>query len=129
MSNLSIAKILILDDEADLVEVLEFHLKKKNFSTIGFTDPLLAEREILKGEVSLVLLDLNMPLLSGLELLRKVRQQKIEIPFIFLTGSDDLKDHQNILAQGGFASLSKPYDLIHLVNTLQEALAVKKESL
>jgi FixJ family two-component response regulator len=122
LSDQWISKVLILDDEADIVDILEHHLLELDIPVVGFTDPFLAQEEILSDSVGVVLIDLYMPHLSGLDILRNVRSKGISIPFIFLTGRDDLGECGEIYQLGVFKLLNKPFDFSLLTEVTLEAM-------
>ena len=83
-------KILIIDDEKTMAEVLAKRLMKKNFLVSVLADPLTANHAVKNYKPDLVLLDLKMPQLPGIECLKKLRlsSTKEELPIIMLTVED-----------------------------------------
>ncbi|MGC1928027.1 MAG: response regulator [Candidatus Nitrosopolaris sp.] len=80
--------ILLLDDEYDIVNILKAGLEKYGLNIFGFTDPMLALEHFRLNtrEYSLVVSDLRMPGMSGLEVIMKVKELKPDIKVFIMTG-------------------------------------------
>ena len=115
--------ILIVDDEPDLVELLSYNLKKEGFGVLTAPDGEDALHKIRKTEVDLILLDLMLPGIQGLELCRILRQNpKTErIPIIMLTAKGEEGDKIRGLETGADDYMTKPFspkELIARVNAV-----------
>ncbi len=115
--------ILIVDDEPDLVELLSYNLKKEGFGVLTASDGEEALLKIRKTEVDLILLDLMLPGIQGLELCRILRQNpKTErIPIIMLTAKGEEGDKIRGLETGADDYMTKPFspkELIARVNAV-----------
>jgi DNA-binding response OmpR family regulator len=100
--------ILVVDDEPALVEVLEAYLRDEGFAVLRAADGRTAVDIALAERPDLVLLDLNLPRLSGLEAFREIRAQ-IDVPIIMLTARSAEVDRVVGLELGADDYVSKPY--------------------
>jgi DNA-binding response OmpR family regulator len=100
--------ILVVDDEPALVEVLEAYLRDEGFTVLRAADGRTAVDIALSERPDLVLLDLNLPRLSGLEAFREIRA-KLDVPIIMLTARSGEVDRVVGLELGADDYVSKPY--------------------
>jgi len=122
--------VLIVDDEPAIVRMLKDalgvfrheHAYKVEIARDG-ADALV---ELQRGQYDLVLLDMYMPRMTGLELLEHMRSLKMQIPVLMLTGNDNTRSAADALASGIFAYIPKPFDLQHLEHLV--SLAVSSRS-
>jgi phosphate regulon transcriptional regulator PhoB len=115
--------ILIVDDEPDLVELLSYNLKKEGFTITSAVDGEEALLMLKKSTFNLILLDLMLPGIQGLELCRILRQnQKTEhIPIIMITAKGEETDKIRGLETGADDYITKPFspkELIARVNAV-----------
>ena len=119
------ASILIADDDASNREVLCYYLRRQGYEIHAVADGAQALAAVAERPFSLVLLDVVMPGLDGLEALRRIRQtfSARELPVILFTGLDapDALDTAGEL--GANAWLSKPYQLADLVAAVRTQIA------
>jgi PAS domain S-box-containing protein len=120
-------KILIVDDEKDILEVLQAVLESEGY-TVGVTTVStsvisLLEREQSSegGPYSVVLTDIMMPSLNGLELLHQIKQKFPEEVVIMLTAYMSVENAVKSLNEGAFAYLTKPIEMTDLINTMRNA--------
>ena len=80
-------KVMIIDDEPDIVTIMELALKNNGYSVRGFTDSKEAVKEFMNNseEYALVISDIKMPIMSGFELARKIKETNPNIPLVFMT--------------------------------------------
>ena len=117
--------ILIVDDEEDIRELVEITLEDSQYHLCTAGDGKAGLEAIQQQRPDLVILDWMMPRLSGLEVVRKLREdpRTASIPVVFLT-SQDASDHQeDVRALGIFSYLHKPFSPLELIQTVQKALA------
>lgn len=122
------ARILIIEDEAAIRRVLVKILSEENQGYEVFeAEDGLAGMEILKKEdFDLVLCDIKMPKMDGVEVLEAVKKIKPEIPMVMISGHGDLETAVNTMKLGAFDYISKPPDLNRLLNTVRIALDRKE---
>ena len=114
--------LLITDDDREFRETLREALEPKGFRTILASDGEEALSIVCTQEVHLVLLDMYMPKLTGLETLRQVRQIRAILPCILLSGQlDDRVIEQARLLQA-FSILPKPISLRQITGVVRQAL-------
>lgn len=122
------AKILLIEDEASIRRVLNKILteESKNYEVTEAEDGL-AGMELVKNEdFDLILCDIKMPKMDGVEVLEAVKKVKPEIPVVMISGHGDLDTAVNTMKIGAFDYISKPPDLNRLLNTVRNALDRKE---
>lgn len=110
-------RILIVDDEPDVTELLSFRLKKEHFETEVINDPLLILGKAREFNPDLFLLDIMMPELDGLKICRMIRADKhlSRVPIIFLSARTQVEDRIIGLESGADDYVSKPFDFKELL--------------
>lgn len=118
-------KILLVDDEEDLVRTLSERMNMRNFGTdIALNGE--AALKLVENEVpDVMVLDLKMPGIDGMEVLRRVKKYYPEIQVIILTGHGSEKDEKEALELGAYCYLTKPVNIDKLVMHIKHAHAAK----
>ncbi|MGB2758324.1 MAG: sigma-54 dependent transcriptional regulator [Maribacter stanieri] len=118
------SKILVIEDEAAIRRVLVKILSEENdaYSVEEAEDGLKGIETIKNNDYDLVLCDIKMPKMDGVEVLEAARKIKPEIPFIMISGHGDLDTAVNTMRLGAFDYISKPPDLNRLLTTVRNAL-------
>jgi len=118
------SKILIIEDEAAIRRVLNKILSEenKNYQVEEAEDGLEGMEKIKNNDYDLVLCDIKMPKMDGVEVLEATRKIKPEIPVVMISGHGDLDTAVNTMRLGAFDYISKPPDLNRLLNTVRNAL-------
>ena len=121
------AKILVIEDEAAIRRVLVKILSEENdaYQVDEAEDGLVGIENIKKEDFDLVLCDIKMPKMDGVEVLEAVKKIKPEIPMVMISGHGDLDTAVNTMRLGAFDYISKPPDLNRLLNTVRIALDTK----
>ena len=121
-------KILIIEDEAAIRRVLVKILSEESDTyTVTEAEDGLAGIELIKKEdYDLVLCDIKMPKMDGVEVLEAIKKIKPEIPVVMISGHGDLDTAVNTMRLGAFDYISKPPDLNRLLNTVRIALDRKE---
>ena len=101
-------KILLVEDEVKLARFVELELKYEGYDVKVCHDGREGMREITEGEYDMVLLDLMLPGLTGIEICRRVRKFS-QIPIIMLTAKDEVMDKVAGLDSGADDYLTKPF--------------------
>jgi DNA-binding NtrC family response regulator len=122
------SKILIIEDEAAIRRVLKKIISEENegYEVEEAADGLQGLEMILNNDYDLVLCDIKMPKMDGVEVLEKVKKVKPEIPIVMISGHGDLDTAVNTMRLGAFDYISKPPDLNRLLNTVRNALDKKE---
>ena len=122
------SKILIIEDEAAIRRVLKKIISEENdaYQVEEAEDGLVGIEMIAKSDYDLVLCDIKMPKMDGVEVLEKAKKIKPEIPIVMISGHGDLDTAVNTMRLGAFDYISKPPDLNRLLNTVRNALDRKE---
>lgn len=122
------SKILVIEDEAAIRRVLIRIIQEenKNYLLEEAEDGLTGIEMIEKSDYDLVLCDIKMPKMDGVEVLQKSQIIKPEIPFIMISGHGELETAVETMRLGAFDYISKPPDLNRLLNAVRNALDKKK---
>jgi two-component system NtrC family sensor kinase len=121
-------RILVVDDEAQIVTLIQRLLENSEYESDGAYDgpmalDLLRERaQTDMGGYALVLADLKMPGMDGLQLLQSVKEQYPDTMFVLITGFATVDSAVAALRQGAYDYLTKPLDMKHLLSAVQRAL-------
>lgn len=121
-------RILIIEDEAPIRRVLNKILSEENDNyLVQEAEDGLKGIELVKNEdFDLILCDIKMPKMDGVEVLEAVKKIKPEIPMVMISGHGDLETAVNTMRLGAFDYISKPPDLNRLLNTVRNALDKKQ---
>ncbi len=115
-------QILVVEDERDMQFILANILKEKGYETIVTEDGQKALREVKKGSVNLVLLDIRLPGMDGMKVLEKIKEIDKDLSVIMLTASGDIRDSVRAMKLGATDYLTKPFETEELVLTIKKAL-------
>lgn len=115
-------RVLIVDDEEELVTTIAERLQIRGMETEVATDGETALKKIDDNPPQVVVLDVMMPGMGGIEILQRMKAQKLQIPVILLTGYGSTEQGQLGLKFGAFDYLMKPCDLNVLIKKINEAV-------
>jgi DNA-binding NtrC family response regulator len=118
------AKILIVDDDPDIVLMLEDRLHASGYETVVATEGQQALDQIVHESPQLILLDLTLPKVSGLDVLKRLSQMKPSdnIPVIVMTAYASIEAAVEAMKEGAYDFLTKPLDRDHLLIVIRKAL-------
>jgi len=114
-------KILLIEDEEKLARMVELELRYEGYEVTKVFDGRAGLEEALKGEHDLVLLDIMLPVMSGMEVLRRLRRES-KIPVIMLTARDAVMDKVSGLDSGAEDYITKPFAIEELLARIRAAL-------
>ncbi len=122
------SKILIIEDEAAIRRVLSKILSEENdsYQVDDAEDGVQGLEKIKNNDYDLVLCDIKMPKMDGVEVLEAVKKLKPEIPMVMISGHGDMETAIQTMRLGAFDYISKPPDLNRLLNTVRNALDRKQ---
>ncbi len=122
------SKILIIEDEASIRRVLTKILSEESdsYKVEEAEDGIQGYEKIKNTDYDLVLCDIKMPKMDGVELLEAVKKIKPEIPMVMISGHGDMETAIQTMRLGAFDYISKPPDLNRLLNTVRNALDKKQ---
>src|SRR3989442_1706144 len=119
--------VLIVEDDPAVVRMLKSAIglfrREHAYTVVTVGDGAAGLAALQRDPFDLVLLDMFMPRMTGLELLAHMRRLRIETPVLMLTGNDDTRSAADALACGIFAYVPKPFDLQHLEHLVSLALS------
>ena len=114
--------ILVVDDESDSLAYLFDLLHNEGYRVLPTSSPLDALEHVVKKSPKLVISDLRMPDLDGMELLERVKSLSPTTRVILLTAYGDWEMYQDVLRRGGVALLLKPSSNDEILSTVRKAL-------
>jgi len=103
--------IMIVEDEEDMLELLEYNLKNSDYETIGFTNTKKVEQFLQEEIVNLIIMDRNLPGVEGSEFISKLRKNGISIPVIYLTAKSSYENVEEGFLSGGDDYITKPFNM------------------
>jgi len=116
-------KILIVDDEPDMLKLLSMILREKTPYEISTTNnPLEAIELAKKGDFDLVISDLKMPGIDGIELIDAIKRLNEDIPIIIITAYGTVESASEAMLKGGFDFITKPFRKEQILFTIDKAL-------
>lgn len=116
-------KILIVDDEPDMLKLLSLILKEKTPYEVTTTNNPVEAVELAKtGGFDLVITDLKMPGLDGLQLLEEVKKRDEDVPVIIITAYGTIDAATEAIEKGGFDFITKPFKKEQILFTIEKAL-------
>lgn len=114
----AMARVLVVDDEPDSVELLQEFLTSKGYEVVTASNGEEALRKVKEERPHLVLLDVRMPGMNGLDVLRKVREFDQEVGVIMVTAVNEEDTGREALKLGAFDYIVKPLNLEYLERSL-----------
>lgn len=126
-------KILVVDDEPDIVELVSYNLSKEGYAVVSAPDGAMALESLRKADIDFVILDLMLPGLSGMELCRILRSdpKTAHLPVIMLTAKGEEMDRILGLEIGADDYMTKPFsprELVARVRAILRRLSEKKDA-
>ena len=119
------AKILIIEDELKIARFLELELRHEGYDVIICGDGRKGLETALNENVDLIILDIMLPGLNGIEVCRRIRQES-QVPIIMLTAKDDVSDKVAGLDTGADDYMTKPFAIEELLARIRVALNRKR---
>lgn len=111
-------RVLFVDDEQELVSAVVERLEIRNIDACGATSGVEALQKLDAQEFDVVILDVRMPGLGGLDMLRRIRHVYPGLDVVLLSGHGSTEDVEEGLRLGALAYLQKPVDIEHLVDLI-----------
>lgn len=115
-------RMLIVDDEASVRDVLYDYFVERGYTVIAAADGHEALAAFVRERPDVVLLDVRMPGLDGLTVLRRLREADPDVAVIMVTANEDLAVARETLSVGAFDYVAKPFDFDHLSRTVVTAI-------
>ncbi|MEQ6391217.1 response regulator transcription factor [Bacillaceae bacterium S4-13-58] len=115
-------RVLIVDDEESIATLLQYNIDQAGFETVVANDGLTALDFASKGKYDLIILDIMLPEMDGMEICKRLRAQKIETPILMLTAKDEEFDKVLGLELGADDYLTKPFSPREVVARIKAIL-------
>lgn len=121
-------KVLIVDDEPDMINILNLRLSREGYDVLTATDGLTCIKLAEEAKPDAILLDVLLPGLGGIEVCKRLKNnaRTRNIPVILLTALMGGEVSEKSAEIGAFTFISKPFDLPELMDRIREAVAQKK---
>ena len=103
-------EIVIIEDEEDILELIEYHLIKEGYGVTGFLSTDNVEQFLEEENPALIIIDRNLPRVEGSEFVKNLRSYGYTIPVIFLTAKDEDRDIEEGFKSGGDDYITKPFN-------------------
>lgn len=122
--------VVVIDDEQSILQLISLFLKQERCRVCVFSTGQDALRALRSTQCDLILLDLNMNGINGIDVLQALKKQSStrHTPVVIITGSEDPTEHEACLRAGSAAILLKPFDKKQLLETVKQHLPKQKNS-
>ncbi len=114
--------ILIVEDEEDILELIEYHLTKEGFETLGFLHTKSVEQALEEESVDLLIMDRNLPGIEGSEFVTSIRAKGFDVPVIYLSAKNRDSDIEEGFQRGGDDYITKPFNMKELLLRIKAIL-------
>lgn len=114
--------IVVIDDEEDILELLEYNLQKQGYDVVGFLNTDNVEQLLDEEDVDLMLVDRNLPGVEGSDFVKRMREKGCQVPVIFLTAKTDSQDKLEGFEKGADDYITKPFNMNELVMRIKAVL-------
>jgi DNA-binding response OmpR family regulator len=116
-------RILLVEDEPDVVYLVKKSLERNGFVVDAYTDPVLALQNFKGGIYGLLLLDIKMPKINGIEFFKRVEKEDDKVKVCFFSASEHLTSNfKHVLqdSQGRFLFISKPISISEMISRIKQ---------
>jgi two-component system nitrogen regulation response regulator GlnG len=124
----STGNVWVVDDDESIRWVLERALSQAGIQQECFEDAESMLRRLAREQPDVVISDIRMPGIDGIELLRRIREEHPELPVIIMTAHSDLDSAVSAYHSGAFEYLPKPFDIDEAVDQVQRACKLRQET-
>lgn len=114
--------ILIVDDDNDILELLEYNLSAAGYDVLGFLNTKHVRRVLIEEKIDLIIMDRNLPDIEGSYYVEMLRSKNINTPVIFLSAKNSTEEIKEGFLKGGDDYLAKPFDIEELVLRVKAVL-------
>jgi two-component system, OmpR family, response regulator ChvI len=118
-------RVLLVDDELDIVYLVKVGLERKGFEVDSYLDPILALQNFKRETYQLLILDIKMPKMNGLDFLDKIKKEDDKIKVCFFTASEEFaSNYKNVFknSQDKFLFISKPISIPKMTKQIEQFL-------
>src|SRR5437764_13791194 len=121
-------RVLIVDDDAGQRSLLDSFLRSQGFDTVPVASGENALEVLRAGQFTMMISDVRMPGMSGLETLRQARKEQAVLPVLLVTAYADIREAVGAMRDGAVNYLAKPIDLDELLLTVPQATGIAKRA-
>lgn len=121
------ALVVIVEDEEDILELIEYNLSKEGFDTIGFLSTKNVEKVLEEEKVDLIIMDRNLPGVEGSEFIAMIREKGVQTPVIYLSAKNKDIEIEEGFIRGGDDYVTKPFKLKELLLRVKAVLKRTKK--
>jgi DNA-binding response OmpR family regulator len=125
-SNGKKGRVLIIDDELDMVYIVKAGLERKGFEVDSYVDPIVALQNFKRGTYQLLILDIKMPRMDGMDLLDRIKKEDDKIKVCFFTASQEFaSDYTSIFntSKDKFLIVLKPISIPVMTKQIEQFLS------
>ncbi len=115
-------KILIIDDEHSIRETLEMFLREKGYEVATSEDGEKGLESVQRERPDIVILDIRLPGMDGLEVLRRIKEKEEDIHVIMITAYHDIETTKQAMKLGAYEYIHKPLDADEFENAIEKAV-------
>ena len=116
--------VLVIEDNPDNLRLIRYPLKRHGYEVVGAETGLEGIRRALDSEPAFIIADIDLPDIDGLEVIRRIRAEKTEVPIVAITSLAMASERERILAAGCNAYFEKPIDPLTIVDHIHRAIGV-----
>ena len=116
----AIANVLVVEDDELIRGIFVDIIKSKGYSVFEATNGREALQILKEQPINIIVSDMKMPVMDGMQLLREVKSNYRDIPVVVITGFDNEFTEEQVLAAGADAYITKPFKVQDVSSTLQE---------
>ena len=116
------ANVLIVEDDSDLLELMEYRLGKEGYDVLGFLNTKNVKRALKEEDIDIIIMDRNLPDIEGSEFIAMMREQGVMTPVIFATAKDSNFHVEEGFLRGGDDYLRKPFEMKELLLRIEAIL-------
>ncbi|OIP55834.1 MAG: DNA-binding response regulator [Helicobacteraceae bacterium CG2_30_36_10] len=120
-------QIVIIDDDNDILELLEYNLSNAGYEVVGFVDTKNLRQFISEEKVDLIIMDRSLPDIEGSLYIEMLRSKNIKIPVIFLSAKNSPQELREGFVRGADDYITKPFDLEELLLRVKAVLSRYKQ--
>jgi two-component system, NtrC family, response regulator PilR len=120
-----IGRVMVVDDEENIRDVLSSYLNSLGYDVVGAHDGEDALSKFRRGGFDLIISDLLMPSIDGLELLKKIREQDKDVIFLMITGYPSIETAVEAIKKGAYDYITKPFHMEDVKIRIERAFEKK----
>ena len=120
-------KILLVDDELEILTLFSKVLAKKGYAVSTASNGLEALGKLERDQYSIVITDLKMPEMDGMELLKRVKRNYPEVEVLVLTGFGTIESAVEAMKKGAFSYFTKPYNIDEVLIELKKIFQLNRD--